>query len=207
METGEADLSRWSRVEATRSSTGTSVRVWFPMCPGDRLVWERFMPPGTGKATAHVHLDGSERFEVVSGTVSVSIYGVERTLSPGDVVDLRASTPHRDPWNDGDQPAIIRRELAHASTYAIAHASTYLAALAAGGVDPQDELPSIQLALLRWRTSGRTFQAAWPPRLQRLADPILAALARVRGHGITDPPAPASGRAAPPDTDAPVGGP
>lgn len=207
MEANGTDASGWSRLEATRSATGTSLRVWFPLRPGDGLAWERFMPPGTGWAPAHVHLDSDERFEVIGGTVRLTIYGVERTMSAGDVVTVRASTPHRDPWNDGDRPAVVRRDLAHASSYAIVHASTYLAELAAGGVDPHDELPSTQLALLRWRTRGRTFPARRPPRLQRLADPVLAMIARLRGQGVADPPAQASHPAAPPDAGAPIGAP
>jgi mannose-6-phosphate isomerase-like protein (cupin superfamily) len=58
-------------------------------------------PPGA-KVPEHVHLGQEESFEVVSGTLGVSVGGRELTLSPGQSAVGPPDVPHKW-WNPGDE--------------------------------------------------------------------------------------------------------
>lgn len=182
-----AESADWARAaEARCASTGTVARVVFPTSGSAAIEWERFLPPGTGRGSPHVHLDATETFTVIGGDVRMSVYGAERQLTAGDVVVVRPRTPHRDPWNPEGGPAIVGRRVEPASRYDVACARTYLAELTQAGLDAQDQLTGLHHALVRWRTQGRTFSAGWPVVLQRSFDPVLAALARLTGRTVVE---------------------
>ena len=62
-----------------------------------------FAPPGA-KVPEHVHVGQEESFEVVSGTLGVSVGGRELTLIPGQNAVGPPDVPHRW-WNPGDEEA------------------------------------------------------------------------------------------------------
>jgi quercetin dioxygenase-like cupin family protein len=80
---------RFSILESSRDTDDGSLR-------GDY-----FAPPGA-KVPEHVHLGQQESFEVVSGTLGVSVGGRELTLSPGQSVVAPPDVPHKW-WNSGDE--------------------------------------------------------------------------------------------------------
>jgi len=59
---------------------------------------------GGSRPPKHFHPSQDEHFEVLSGTLSVSLDGEERTLHAGDTLDIPRGTVHR-MWNAGDEPA------------------------------------------------------------------------------------------------------
>ncbi len=65
--------------------------------------------PGGGPPPNHLHPAQDEHFEVLEGTMSVVVAGEERTLEPGDEIDIPRETPHQ-MWNGGDAPARVRWE-------------------------------------------------------------------------------------------------
>ena len=60
-----------------------------------------FAPPGA-KVPEHIHVGQEESFEVISGTLGVSVGGRELTLSPGQSAVGPPDVPHRW-WNPGDE--------------------------------------------------------------------------------------------------------
>ena len=55
----------------------------------------------------HLHPHQDEHFEVLAGQLSTRVDGVERTLRPGDTLDIPRGTAHQ-MWNGGDTDARVR---------------------------------------------------------------------------------------------------
>lgn len=66
-------------------------------------VWE----PGASAPPPHLHPAQDERFEVLSGSLTVVVNGGTRVLAAGETLDIPRGTPHR-MWNAGDVPARAR---------------------------------------------------------------------------------------------------
>lgn len=62
------------------------------------------------RTPAHVHPGMQERWEVIAGTASFDIDGVERTAVPGEVVVALAGVPHQ-AWNATAEPAHLRIQM------------------------------------------------------------------------------------------------
>ena len=69
----------------------------------DRLEVQVNYAPGGGPPPAHFHPGQDERFEVMSGTLTVRVAGAERALGPGDTIEIPRGTVHQ-MWNPGDEP-------------------------------------------------------------------------------------------------------
>jgi mannose-6-phosphate isomerase-like protein (cupin superfamily) len=69
------------------------------------LVWPR---PGE-RASAHVHPEMEERYEVLGGTAAFRIGGHQRTAGPGEVVTVPAGTTHL-AWNPTGDPVHLKVE-------------------------------------------------------------------------------------------------
>ena len=57
----------------------------------------------------HLHPSQDERFEVLAGTLSARVDGVERELVAGEVLEIPAGTPHQ-MWNGSSEGARVRWE-------------------------------------------------------------------------------------------------
>ena len=77
---------------------------------GRLLQFDTFMDIGGRGPVEHVHTRQEERFEVMAGTMGVSLHGQERTLLPGEAVVIPPGAPHRW-WNAGDEELQVRTEL------------------------------------------------------------------------------------------------
>lgn len=149
-----------------------------------RFVWERTLPPGTGRADPHLHLDYRQTFECVEGVVKVEIDGTVTALSPGERVVIERDTVHRDGWNEGPGDAGWRMTIEPVPRFIEVYGATYLDAFARGKLNDQDEMPLLQILRIIHETDGQSF-AAFPPRpIQRLTLPIAALIARIRGHRV-----------------------
>ena len=62
---------------------------------GERLTFDYFLRPGASVPTEHVHPIQEERFEVLEGTLTVTIAGKEVQLRPGEVGVVPAGIAHR----------------------------------------------------------------------------------------------------------------
>jgi quercetin dioxygenase-like cupin family protein len=98
------------------------------------LTWPR---PGR-RAPEHVHPEMEERYQVVAGTASFRIDGVEQTAGPGEVVVVPPGAPHL-AWNPTDGEVRLRVEFRPAlrwedfveRLFTLLHAGADRAALAA----------------------------------------------------------------------------
>jgi glyoxylate utilization-related uncharacterized protein len=60
----------------------------------EALVVEARYGPTSAAPPEHLHPAQEERFSVLEGTMHTRVAGRERTLRPGDVLDVPAGTPH-----------------------------------------------------------------------------------------------------------------
>jgi mannose-6-phosphate isomerase-like protein (cupin superfamily) len=72
------------------------------------LAYVRLMPPGTGRAVAHVHLNFDQRFTVLSGHAHYQADGRPGALAPGEEIFLPRGSPHIDPYPEGNELLTLR---------------------------------------------------------------------------------------------------
>jgi mannose-6-phosphate isomerase-like protein (cupin superfamily) len=151
---------------------------------GARTVLERVVPPGTGKAAPHYHLDFFQTWEILGGTATMSVEGKQRTLSAGERVELPQGTPHADPWNEGTEDMTMRLTIEPVPQFVEAYAEAWVAGFEKGTLNDQDELPLLHVLAIAHATDGESY-AAGPPRwLQSALLPLAAAVARLRGYRV-----------------------
>ena len=68
------------------------------------LVVEASWGAGGSAPPGHFHPDQDEHFEVLEGRLSVRVDGQQRTLEPGESIDIPRGTVHQ-MWNGGDAQA------------------------------------------------------------------------------------------------------
>ncbi|MBK8022286.1 MAG: cupin domain-containing protein [Chloroflexi bacterium] len=93
----------------------SKVRVQFNKTPqetgGLMVEHEIFFPPGKGREYPHVHKEGHETFEVITGTATYQLAGVEKTAKAGETIDFPPGIPHMHPWNAGTDELHVRQTI------------------------------------------------------------------------------------------------
>ena len=149
---------------------------------GARIRIERVLPPNTGKAAPHYHLDFAQTFEVVSGDATVEVDGERLNLGPDDSVEIPIGTAHRDVWNEGPDEATALLTLEPVPRFIEMYAETWLDSYSKGETNDQDEMPLLQILVIARASDVQSF-AAGPPRwLQKATLPLLAGIGRLRGY-------------------------
>ena len=77
---------------------------------GEYVRFEALIAPGGTLASAHLHPNQTERFEFVSGTLTMKVGGRTVEAKPGDVVVIEPGTPHNF-WNKTDEPVRMLVEM------------------------------------------------------------------------------------------------
>lgn len=157
-------------LESWRDNDGVRVRI------------ERVMPPNTGEAAAHYHLDFAQSFEVVSGNAKVKVDKEELNLGPGESVEIPIGTVHEDMWNEGPDEATIRLTIEPVPRFVEMYATTWLDSYAQGMTNDQDEMTLLQILVLAQASDGKSYAAGPPRRFQDLTLPLIAAIGRLRGY-------------------------
>lgn len=67
---------------------------------------EAVYAPKGSPPPSHLHPAQDERFEVLSGALTVRIGGDERVLAAGEILDVPRNTPHQ-MWNAAGEPARV----------------------------------------------------------------------------------------------------
>lgn len=149
------------------------------------LSYNRVMPPGTGRAVAHVHLDFDQRFTVLTGHARYDVDGLPSALAAGDEIFLPRGTVHVDPYPDGAEPLVVR----NVGDPEVAGARDYVRALGRairdGKTNAQDEFRFLHLMVVLRAGRSKSFVAGPPIALQRCAIPLLAAVGRAFGYRAT----------------------
>ena len=129
-------------------------------------------------AQEHLHPRQSERHEVISGQLGLSVAGRERLMGPGDVVDVPPGTPHR-LINRG--PVETRFEVRPALRQEVL--AETLTGLARDGKVSKRGMPNLlQLAVIAREFEEEGYGTRPPLAVQRALLGPLAALGRRRGY-------------------------
>jgi mannose-6-phosphate isomerase-like protein (cupin superfamily) len=149
--------------------------------PGKPLLAHLTVRPGGFVAGEHVHPALTERFTVVSGTLSTRIDGVEGRLEPGEQAVVPPGVRH-DWWNAGDDDAHVIVELSPPDPRFEQAIATGFALANTGRTDPKGR-PSLLQAALMAQEFADVIQFTKPPAwVQRLLFGVLAPIARWRGY-------------------------
>jgi quercetin dioxygenase-like cupin family protein len=140
---------------------------------GGELVRVRaFHPPGGEQPIEHYHPSQEERFEVVSGRMSVRLDGEERTHASGESFVISPEVVHA-MWNPGPEPAELLWE-----TRPALKTGEFFERIWGISSKPSP----LELAVIA-RAYDEEVRLVKPPRpLQRVLFPVLAPLGRLRGH-------------------------
>ncbi len=147
---------------------------------GALLEIESVMPRGGEWPPEHYHPQQDERFEVLSGTVTVRSGDGERTYAAGETIEIPRGMPHT-MRNAGAGVARLRWETRPALATATFFETIY--GLARDGKTNQKGIPNLlQLAVIA-REYRREFVPARPPLpVQRVVFGLLAAVGRLLGY-------------------------
>jgi quercetin dioxygenase-like cupin family protein len=159
----------------------TGTRITILEDSAERVSMRRTMPPGTGKADAHRHLDYVESFVVEKGTATIRIGKEVRRVAAGATVRLEPDTPHANPYAEEGE-VTFRHSVEPPNAFVRAYIATWLAALERGHLNEQDEFTALQLFPVLAATKARSFVVGPPIAAQKVVIPIVAAIGRARGN-------------------------
>ena len=151
---------------------------------GARLVWERVLPPDTGKDQPHIHADCDERFEVTSGTATMQAAGVTKTLGAGESIVFPRGTAHRNPYNASSSELAFRGEITPCPPLIDAFVRLLREQWQSGKANSQDQISMLDLLLLSHAYDGQTYGAGPPIWLQKATVPLGMMIARATGHRL-----------------------
>ncbi|RMI30111.1 cupin domain-containing protein [Nocardia stercoris] len=185
--TSEIELRRDLPVfEIYAGANGARLEIhpWFFVAGRQYLGTTRVLPPGTGKAPAHIHVGITQHSFLLAGERATYRLGRRtRTLAPGDDLIVEPGVPHTDPYNDSDQPIVVRSLYSPGPVWLLAFARTLGQALRDGKVDAHQELRLPHLLLMLGSPGSVTFAAGIPlPVQRRILLPVATRLARRRGY-------------------------
>jgi quercetin dioxygenase-like cupin family protein len=161
---------------------------------GERIIWRKvsadtqgtllegdlFAKPGAFVAAPHVHPNQEERFELLSGSLTLRLDGQERMLRPGDVAVIPRGRPHQW-WNSGDEEAHVLGQFRPALRTEIFFETFF--GLGQDGKTNRKGLPNpLQLAVLMREYEDEMRLARPSPRMQKMIATPLAAVGRRMGY-------------------------
>jgi mannose-6-phosphate isomerase-like protein (cupin superfamily) len=179
--------------ETTEPRTGTRTRVVEAAAETDGMGWviEVTCPEGApASILEHVHLDWVETFDILEGSASYRLDGIEATAHKGDSILMPAGQPHVHPWNTGAGDMVYRQtnQFPRRSPEAVDEVLGVFATL--NGLALEGKVGSRGLAKnpLQFAATLRTlvkhggFDAAVPVFLQRVLNSTLGRLAEALGY-------------------------
>jgi mannose-6-phosphate isomerase-like protein (cupin superfamily) len=150
---------------------------------GEAVVIECFVRPSGFVAKPHVHPSQTERFDVLSGTVTFKIDGQELPAGPGDCVLVPAGRTHQF-WNAGEEEARFRCEIRPALGFEQLLETMF--SLAQAGKTNRRGMPNpLRLAVIA-RAHFDTVRLPFPPAwMQRVGLALGSPLGRLVGYRAT----------------------
>ncbi len=167
--------------ETVRSPRGTVVEV-LENGP-ERIRLRRRMPPATGRAAPHRHLDGVETFTMLEGEATGAVDGRSRLLRAGDVLRVPIGSSHVHPRTASDATAVVEHMIEPRPRFAEVYFGLWLPCLEAGRVDAQEELGPLGVMWLVRHGGGGTWVVGVPVAVQKAFARVLAPVAAARGYG------------------------
>lgn len=151
---------------------------------GDSVELDDFLSPGADGPIPHIHPHQTERFVVRSGTLGLNVGGRRVILHPGEEISVPPGVAHK-LHNAGDDELHITVEMRPALRFA-----EFLRTAAALTWDAQGGARRFNLlegALLMHEFGAEIRPAVPPLPVQRIAFPLLAAVARALGYRLPRP--------------------
>ncbi|WP_067537931.1 hypothetical protein [Nocardia crassostreae] len=160
------------------------IHPWFFADGRQYLGATRILPPGTGKAPAHVHPGITQHSFLLDGPRARYRRGLRSATLTADVpLTIPPGAAHIDPYNDTDHPIVVRTLYSPGPVWMLSYAKTLGQAIRDGNVNSQQELHLPHLLMMLGQPGSVTFAAGPPRTLQRrLLLPIAARIARRRGY-------------------------
>jgi quercetin dioxygenase-like cupin family protein len=145
---------------------------------GDVLRLEYHLAPRQTVTMAHVHPQQKERLKVLSGEIQVGINGTERTLGPGQKIEISSRARHVW-WNAKDEEAVVQVEFRPALQMED-YIGDSCALAQSGKVNPETGLPgAIALARLMHTYRNEIRPLLMPEPIQSVAFAVLAFAGRL----------------------------
>jgi quercetin dioxygenase-like cupin family protein len=137
--------------------------------------------PGGFVAAEHVHPQQEERFQIVSGQITLRVDGHEHSYSAGDHVTIARGTPHAW-WNSGEDELRVTLDFRPAGRFA--EFITMFFALARAGRTTRRGIPKdpLQLAVTFAEYRDVIHGTSPPWAVQQLLFAVLAPLGRLLGY-------------------------
>jgi uncharacterized protein len=148
---------------------------------GRRLVIDHILPPHTGTFAEHVQLNQEECFEILSGTATYRLNGVQSTAHAGEVILVPCGVPHRNPWNESDQEMVFRHETSPDLGSEIFFESLFSLAQD-GKTNRKGEVSALQLFTIGAGLESQTYVTNIPISVQRVMIPLLGTVGRWLGY-------------------------
>jgi mannose-6-phosphate isomerase-like protein (cupin superfamily) len=148
---------------------------------GEYVRFEALIAPGGTLAAPHLHPKQQERFEFVSGSLTMKVNGATIETEPGDVVVIEPGTPHNF-WNKTDQPVRMVVEMRPALELESLLETMY--GLAADGKTNRWGMPNpFRLAVIAKAHFDVVRVPLVPSWVQRAALAVGAPIGRLLGYG------------------------
>ncbi len=146
---------------------------------------EVLVPPGGGVPFTHRHVVQTERFDVLSGELTVVLDGVVHSVGAGETATVEPGVAHC--WTStGEEPLYCVLTITPSLRFPDMIAVSW--GLCARGRSRPDGSPGISDSLLMAEAFAVELELASPPHwVQRLAVRALAPLVRAAGRRIDDP--------------------
>jgi quercetin dioxygenase-like cupin family protein len=148
---------------------------------GDKLIIDHFLKPHTSTFPEHVQLNQEERFEILHGVATYSLNGIYDTAHAGKVIIVPPSTPHRNPWNESDYDMAFRHETSPDLGSEVFF-ETLFSLAQDGKTNHKGEVSALQILVIGAGLETQTFVTGIPIFVQRVMNPILAAIGRWLGY-------------------------
>jgi len=150
---------------------------------GEYIRFEAVISPGGTLASAHKHPNQTERFEIVSGTLTMLVGLQKVEAGPGDVVVVEPGTPHNF-WNKTDGPVRMNVEIRPALHLESLIETMY--SLAADGKTNRWGMPNpFRLAVIAKEHFDTVRMPIVPSGVQRAALAVGAPVGRLFGYRPT----------------------
>ena len=148
---------------------------------GEYVRFEAVIVPGGTLASAHLHPKQSERFEIVTGKLTMKVGSRKLEANPGDVVVIEPGVPHNF-WNKKDETVRMNVEVRPA--LAIESLLETMYGLAADGKTNRFGMPNpLRLAVIADAHFDVVRVPVVPSWLQKAALAVGAAVGRLLGYG------------------------
>jgi mannose-6-phosphate isomerase-like protein (cupin superfamily) len=169
-----------------RSWTNPRTGAWLRWSPvGTDGMIERVIKPHTGKADPHVHYDYVERFEIIDGTATVEVDGKAISAGPGERIELRPGTGHRNPYNQTDADLHLRHTASPGGRFVESFVSALGHHMENDTVNDQGEFSQLQLFVVLHGTRAGSYRTGIPIWLQKPVLALGAAVGRLRGLRVS----------------------